>query len=83
MLFRQGMVVLDDGPQSLAENMGIDLSGRDVGVPKHLLHASKVRSVIQKMGRERVAQDMRRDLGRIDPTFQGEFLEQLSEPSSG
>jgi hypothetical protein len=83
MLFRQGMMVLDDGSQALAQNMGVDLGGRDVGVTEHLLHTSKIRPVVQKVGRERVPKDMGRDLGRIDPAFQGEFLEQLAQPTPG
>ena len=45
----------------------VDLSGADIGMPKHLLDRSQIGAASQKVGREGMAQDMRRHGGRGNP----------------
>jgi hypothetical protein len=44
----------------------VQLGGREVGVAEHLLHAAEVRAAFEKMGRERVAQQVRMDAARLE-----------------
>jgi len=43
-------------------DMGIYLGRREVGVAKHLLHDTQIRPVLKKMGRERMSEDVGRDM---------------------
>jgi hypothetical protein len=49
----------------------VQLGGREVGVAEHLLHAAEVRASFEKMGRERVAQQMRMDARGLETGFFG------------
>ena len=53
-----------DFVQMLVGNVGIDLGSGDVGVAKERLHRAQVGAVFQKVGRKRVADDVRRDFAR-------------------
>ena len=55
------MMLLDQPPQALLDDMGVDLRGRDVGVAKQLLHRAQIGAPLQQMAGKSVAQDMRRD----------------------
>jgi hypothetical protein len=48
-------------PQVAAVHVRIDLRGRDVRVPKHLLDGREVRAALEQMRSERVAERVRRD----------------------
>ena len=48
--------------QTLVGHMGIYLGGRQVGMAKHDLHRSKVRSIIHEMGSKCMAKRMGRNL---------------------
>ena len=60
-------MVVDQGLEPGRQDVGVNLGGRDVGVPQHLLDAPQIRAVIEEMGGEGVAQHMGRDPGRIEP----------------
>jgi hypothetical protein len=57
------------------EEMGVDLRRRDIGMAQKLLDDAKIRAILQQMGREGMAQHMRRDRGRPKPRPPGERLE--------
>ena len=50
-----------DGAQVTARQVGVDLGGADVGVAEHRLHGAEVGAALDEVGRERVAQLVRRD----------------------
>ena len=52
--------------QALLMNVGIDLSGRNVGVAEHHLNRAKICAVLQKMGREAMPQHVGRNLANAD-----------------
>ena len=66
MSLSQGMVLLHQPPQTLLDHMGVDLGGRDVGVPQKLLDRAQISAPLQEMAGEGVPEDMRRDTGRIE-----------------
>ena len=50
--------------QPLARDVGVDRRGRDVGVAEQHLHRAQVGAVVQQVGREGVAQRVRRQRRR-------------------
>src|SRR4029078_12302177 len=48
--------------EPLARGVGVELGGRDVGVPEHLLYRAQVAAAGQQMGGERVTQRVRAHL---------------------
>src|SRR4051794_17648914 len=63
--------------EPLLVDVSIDLGGRYVGVAEHGLHRAEIGAVLQQMGGEAVAQDVRRDLA--DAGFEAVALEVLPE----
>ena len=60
--------------------MRVNLRGRNVGMSQHRLHRTEISSPLQQVGRERMAQHMRRgNLGDSSPLTAGaqEFPEPL------
>src|SRR5580704_11410450 len=55
-----------DAPQVLAIDVGVDLRGRDVRVPQHVLHRTQVGAALEQMRRERMAERVWRHVRR-DP----------------
>jgi hypothetical protein len=53
------MVLLDEPPEPLLDDMGVNLRGRDVGVTEKLLHRAQIGAAIKEMAREGVAEHMR------------------------
>ena len=53
----------------LHADVGIDLGGIDARMAKHLLDHQKIRPIVEKVGRERVAQFM-----GMKPKIQARFL---------
>jgi hypothetical protein len=51
-------------PQPLARHVGVDGGRRDVGVAQQHLHRAQVGAVVQQVGREGVAQRVRRQRRR-------------------
>ena len=45
--------------QLLARQVGVELGGREVGVPEHLLHRAKVAASREQVGGERVTERVR------------------------
>src|SRR5688500_18776557 len=60
------MKLLVHASQKLAIDVGIDLRGRDVGVPKHFLDRPQVGAAFEKVGREGVTERVRRH-SLLDP----------------
>ena len=79
----QGMMLLDEAPQPLLDDMGVDLRGRDVGMAEQLLHGAKIRAALQQMAGEGVAEHMRRDARRLDAGGERERLQLLAEALPG
>lgn len=52
------MALIIDRLELLLDQLGIDLGGGNVAVPHHLLDGMEIRTVLQQMGREAVAQGM-------------------------
>ncbi|MCH6587987.1 MAG: cytochrome P450 [Proteobacteria bacterium] len=77
------VVVPDQGLEALAEDVGIDLGGRDVGVAEHLLDRAQIGAVVEQVAGEGVAQDVGRDLARVDAGLGGQLLEHLGEALTG
>src|ERR1044072_8672771 len=48
-------------PESRPHDVGVNLGGRDVGVPQHDLHAPQVGAALQEVGGEAVAEDVGRE----------------------
>src|SRR5215468_10017771 len=80
---RQRMVFAHQGLQALVGDVGVDLGRGDVRVAEHLLDAAEVGSVIQEMGCEGVAQDVRRDLAALDAGGERKVLQQLTQALAG
>jgi hypothetical protein len=54
--------IIDPG-QVLEIKMSVNLSSADTGVPKHFLHCPQIAARLQQVGRERVPQYMRMNVG--------------------
>lgn len=52
-------------PQSVFQNMGVDLGGRDIGVAEKLLNRAQVGTVLEKVTGKGVAQHVGRCFGGI------------------
>jgi len=55
---RQRVVRFDQCLQPLAEDMGIDLRRRDIGMAEHLLNAAQIGAVVEEMAGEGMPQDV-------------------------
>src|SRR3546814_2869656 len=73
------MALLHQRLQTLAQHVGVDLRGRDVGVAQHLLQRAQVGAVVQQMAGEGVAQHVRRHLGGVDAGLARQILQERSE----
>ena len=71
-----------DASQIFAINVRVDLRGRDVRVPEHVLHGTQVGATLEQMGGERVPQGVRRDAG-ADPRRGYVFPQDLPGTHSG
>jgi hypothetical protein len=65
--------------QPLLIHMGVNLSGRDVGVSEHFLDYPEIRPVTQQMGGETVAKEVRIDV-RLQSGPAGPILYDLPDP---
>ena len=79
MCLRQRMMPLDETPQALLDDMGVNLRGRDVGVAEKLLHRTQIGAPLQEMAGESVTEYMRRDAGGLDAGGKRERLQLLTE----
>ena len=55
------MMLLDETPQPLLDDMSIDLRRRDVGMAEQLLHCAEVGAALQQMAGKGMAKHVRRD----------------------
>ena len=55
--------------------VSIDLSGRNVGVSKHLLDRTNIGTILDQMGRKRMSQGMRRNA--LKTAFFGIFADKI------
>lgn len=79
MSLSEGMMLLDQAPQPLLDDMGIDLRRGDVRMAKQLLHGAQIGAAFQQVTGKSVAEDMRRDPCRFKPGGDGERLQFLPE----
>ncbi len=77
------MMLLDQTPQPLLDDMGVDLRGRDVGMAEQLLHRTQIGAALQQMAGESVTEHMGRDAGGFDAGGNGERLQLLAETLAG
>src|SRR6266545_3703454 len=77
------MMLLDQAPQPLLDDMSVDLRRRDVGVAEKLLHGAEIGASLQKMAGKSVAEHVRRDARWLDARGDGERLELLAEALAG
>jgi hypothetical protein len=45
-----------DGPQTLPQNMCVDLSGGNIGMPQHRLHCAQIGASLQQVGSKGMAE---------------------------
>lgn len=64
--------------EALKSNVCINLGGRDVSMPEQKLHNTQISAVIEQMGCEGVAKNVRRKM-RSDPCNHSVLLDQLPE----
>ena len=72
----RGWCALDGLAQPRPAHVGVDLRGREVGVAEHRLHRAQVGAAFEQVGREGVAQHVRRDALARDPRA----ARQLAQP---
>ena len=77
------MMLLDEPPQPLLDDVGVDLRRRDVGMAEKLLHRAQISPPLQEMAGKGVTQHMRRDTGRLYPRGKRQRLELLTETLAG
>ena len=77
---RPRMVPAMHRPQALRRDVGVDLGRADVGVPEQRLHDAQVRAAPEQVGREGVAQRVRRHVG-VDGGRRGRARAPASRPS--
>ena len=63
--------------QTILRDMGVNLRSRNVGMTQHGLDAAQIRAAFDKMGRECMPQDMRRETFGIDAGAHGKLFQQL------
>ena len=83
MSLSQRMMLLDQPPQPLLDDMGVDLRGRDIGMAEQLLHRAQIGAPLQQMAGKSVTQHMRRDAGGLDASGRGQPLQLLAEALAG
>ena len=69
--------------QALFQHVGVNLRGRDVGVPEEGLHHAQVGAVMQQMAGEGVTQHMRAQARRCDVARGSERLQFAGEMLAG
>jgi hypothetical protein len=62
-----GMRLIVDLCKVLKIEMGIDLRGRDIGVPEQFLHSAQVSRGFEQMARKRVTKQMRMQMTARSP----------------
>src|SRR5215207_9536841 len=79
----QRVMLLDEAPQPLLVDMGIDVRGRNVVVAEQLLHRSQIGAPLQQVAGKGMAQHMWRDPAGVDPGGECERLQLLTEALAG
>ena len=69
--------------EAFARDVGVDLRRRDVGMAEQQLDDAEVGAVVEQVGGEGVAQDVRRQLVGGDGGLQRVALDQLPEGLAG
>jgi hypothetical protein len=65
---------VDVAPPSIRD-VGVTLGRPEIRVPEHLLHRAQVRSALEEVRRERVAQQVRMDASGLESRSVGELAE--------
>src|SRR5437588_11090332 len=73
--FAQWMQVAYQALQSLLQYVGVNLRGRNIGMPEQGLHRAQVGAVLQQVTRKGVTQHVRADPLRLQAGRRGEHLE--------
>ena len=77
MLFFHGFL------QLFADDVRVDLRGRDVGVAEHLLDRAQVGTIREQVRRKCVTQDVRADFAFLKARIAREVLQELREALAG
>ena len=77
--FCKGVVLGDEPPEPLVEHMGVDLRGGNIGMSEQFLHRAQVGTVGEKMARESVPENVRRNQPDGNPGAPGERFEVAGE----
>src|ERR687891_1029338 len=64
---RVGMCPKVQLPTPAVRYVRVQLGGREVGMAEHLLDAAEVGAALEQVGRERMAEKVRVDAGRLQP----------------
>src|SRR5512147_679976 len=83
MYLSQGVVLLDQAPQPLLDDVGVDLGGRDISMAQELLHRAQIGAPLQQMTGKGMTQHVRRDARRLDAYGDGKRLQLLAEALAG
>src|SRR5579883_3458959 len=67
----QGVQIAHHGLHPLAQDVSVDLGGRNIGVAQKLLDGTQIGAVVQQMARKGMPQHMRADPRRRDPRCGG------------
>ena len=73
------MVLLDEAAETLLDDMGIDLRGRNIGMAEQLLHRAQIGTTLEQMAGEGMAEHVWRNARRLDARGKRERLQLLAE----
>src|SRR3954468_6269906 len=76
------MCSVNDIAQAGARDMGVNLGGCDVSMPEHRLNAAEIGPAFNQVRRERVAQHVRGEFGRVEVCFQREGFQHLVQATT-
>ncbi len=79
----QGMMLTHKPLQTLFQNMGVNLRGRNIGMAQEQLHTAKIRPMGEKVAGKGMTHDMGGNLAAVQPGILGELLKLLGKPLAG
>src|SRR4029450_9315786 len=79
MRLSERMMLLDEPPEPLLDDMGVDLRRRDVGVAEELLHRAKIGATLEEMAGKGMTEDVRRDARGLEARGGRKRLEVLGD----
>jgi len=77
------MALINQTAETLFQDVGVDLGGRDVGVAEQLLDGPQIGTAVEQVAGEGVAQDVGAHPLGCETDRQGEILQLLTETLAG